>query len=128
MSVKLALLKSGEQVIADVGELVDDNGILHKYIFDNPYIVKFLTAEYLYENAVATEEEIDHKVSFCPWIPLTSDTRMAVTTDWVVTIVEPNEWIRNSYEAKMNQTTQGEVNDELPISPTELSSVEVLSE
>ena len=95
MSIKLALLKSGEQVIADIKELVDDSQKVVSLVFSNPYVVQFLTAELLYEDAEV--EEINHRVSFYPWLPLAIDKKMAVSSDWVVTIVEPNEWIKRSY-------------------------------
>ena len=38
MSIKIALLKSGESVIADIKELISDEKICG-YLFKNPYIV-----------------------------------------------------------------------------------------
>lgn len=125
MSIKLALLKSGEQVIADIKELVDDSQKVVSLVFSNPYVVQFLTAELLYEEAEV--EEINHRVSFSPWLPLAIDKKMAVSSDWVVTIVEPNEWIKRSYEQKMDSTTEGVVNPELPIS-ADYKNIEVLTE
>ena len=128
MTVKIALLKSGEQVIADIKELVDENEKLVRFVFTNPYVVDFLTAEYLNEEFLDNVEEVNHKVGFTPWIPLTSEKNIVVTVDWVISIVEPIEFVKESYESKMNKSTEGFVNKELPISPTELSSVEVLTE
>jgi len=39
MSVKLAVLKSGEHVIADIKELVDSNEKVVSLVFENPYVV-----------------------------------------------------------------------------------------
>jgi hypothetical protein len=130
MSIKLVLLKSGEQVITDVKELVDENQKVISLVFSNPYTVNLLTAELLLEGIFSEMEQIDHKVSFTPWIPLTSDKNIAVSTDWVVSIVEPNEWIKSSYEQKMNKSTEGVVNNELPIYPenNEYKNTEVLCE
>ncbi len=52
MSIKLAILKSGEHVISDVKELVADEK-LHGYLFQNAYTIdsrppEFLTEEHLY--------------------------------------------------------------------------------
>lgn len=127
MAVKLALLKSGEQVIADIKELVNDDGKVVTLVFTNPYVVQFLTAELLYEEISSEIEEINHRVSFSPWLPLSVDKNIAVPTDWIVTIVESNEWIKSSYEQKMNSTTEGVVNKELPISP-EYQNLEVITE
>ena len=40
MSVKLAILKSGEHIISDVKELVADEK-LHGYLFQNAYAVSY---------------------------------------------------------------------------------------
>jgi hypothetical protein len=107
MAVKLALLKSGEQVIADIMELVDENENVVSLVFTNPYIARLLTPELLMENSVRLNDEIEHKVAFSPWIVLSADKKMALDPKWVVTIVEPHEWIKNSYEEKMNATVEG---------------------
>ena len=107
MAVKLALLKSGEQVIADIMELVDENENVVSLVFTNPYIARLLTPELLMENSVRLNDEIEHKVAFSPWIVLSADKKMALDPKWIVTIVEPHEWIKTSYEEKMNATVEG---------------------
>ena len=108
MSIKLAILKSGEQVIADIKEYVDENQKTISLLFENPYIVKFLTPELLIESAVGNENEnVSHKVSFSPWIVMSEDKNMTVPPDWVVTIVEPIDWVKKSYQEKMNQSIDG---------------------
>lgn len=102
MAVKLALLKSGEQVIADIMELVNEEEKVVSLVFSNPYVARLLTSELLMENSVKLEEEVEHKVAFSPWIVLSADKKMALDPKWVVTIVEPHEWIKTSYEEKMN--------------------------
>jgi len=105
MAVKLALLKSGEQVIADIMELVDNDDKVVSLVFSNPYIARLLTPELLMENSVQLNDEIEHKVAFSPWIVLSADKKVAVDPKWVVTIVNPHEWIKSSYEEKMNAGT-----------------------
>jgi hypothetical protein len=105
MSVKLALLKSGEQVIADIMELVNEDDKVISLVFSNPYVARLLTPELLMENSVQLNDEIEHKVAFSPWIVLSADKKVAVDPKWVVTIVNPHEWIKSSYEEKMNSVT-----------------------
>ena len=108
MSIKLSILKSGEQIIADVKEYIDENQQVVSLLFTNPYIVKFLTPELLVENAIENREDTaNHKVSFSPWIIMSEDKSMTIPLDWVVTIVEPIEWVKKSYEEKMNQSIEG---------------------
>jgi hypothetical protein len=133
MTVKLALLKSGEQVISDIKELVNDDQKVLTLVFTNPYVVQFLTPELLYEEVENQMDEVNYKVSFSPWFPLSSDKVIPVSNDWVVSIVEPLEWIKTSYEEKMNKSVEGEVNDNLPTSPSTDSSkdynnIEILME
>jgi hypothetical protein len=105
MAVKLALLKSGEQVIADIMELVNEDDKVVSLVFSNPYIARLLTPELLMESSVQLTDEIEHKVAFSPWIVLSADKKMALDPKWIVTIVEPHEWIKKSYEEKMNAVT-----------------------
>jgi hypothetical protein len=113
MSVKLAYLKTGEQVLADIKELVDENEKVVSLLFSNPYIVKFLTPELLFEGYVNEfDNEVEHRVSFSPWIVLSADKDIPVNPDWVISIVEPIEWVKNSYIQKMNVSTSDGVVDE----------------
>jgi hypothetical protein len=100
MTIKLALLKSGENIISDIKELVNEDEKVVSLVFCNPYIVNLLTPQILYEESSIKEQE--HKVSFYPWIPLSKDKEMAVDPSWVVTIVEPQEMVKSSYISKMN--------------------------
>jgi len=105
MSVKLALLKSGDTVIADVKELVSDENICG-YLFKEPYIVR-IQPKLLIEG-LETDENSSTEVLFSPWIPLTSDTEIVVRPDWLVTIVEPHNEITELYGGRTNgQSDQG---------------------
>lgn len=109
MAVQLALLKSGEQVIADIMELVDENNNRKAYVFSNPYIARLLTSELLVEGGIGQfdeDGEVEHKVAFSPWIVLSQDKRVAVDPSWVVTVVNPHPWIKSSYENKMNDSLE----------------------
>ena len=98
MSIKLALLKSGETVISDIKELISEEKVCG-YIFENPQ--KVLT-----ERSIVLSEESDYdskiQVSLTPWIILTEDTQMLVTMDWVVTLVDPIQSLKKMYEEKLN--------------------------
>lgn len=132
MSIKLSILKSGEQIIADVKEYVDENQQVISLLFTNPYIVKFLTPELLVENAIENREDaVNHKVSFSPWIIMSEDKSMTVPLDWVVTIVEPIDWVKKSYEEKMNQSVDGLIKSDKSDSNqnfSEFKNLEVITE
>ena len=98
MSIKLALLKSGEQVIADAKELVSEEKV-RGYLFTRPH--KVISTQPM----LLTEEQQDDRsveVTLSPWIILSADTEVIVPTDWVVTIVEPIESVVKMYQEKTN--------------------------
>ena len=107
MSIKVALLKSGESVIADIKELVSDDNVCG-YLFENPHIISYLEPELLTEQT----ETSKLKISLIPWILITSDTKIPVRSDWVITMVEPIEDVKKIYEEKINESNQNNSVDE----------------
>ena len=101
MSIKVALLKSGESVIADIKELVSNDNICG-YLVENPHIISYLEPELLTEQT----ETSKLKISLIPWILITSDTKIPVRSDWVITMVEPIEDVKKIYEEKINESSQ----------------------
>tara|TARA_B100001094_G_C17728347_1_gene575345 strand:+ start:64 stop:411 length:348 start_codon:yes stop_codon:yes gene_type:complete len=99
MSIKLALLKSGETVISDIKELVSDDKICG-YLFKNPHVVGYRT-QFLTEEKDSTSNNLE--VSLTPWIIFSKDDRMPVPTDWIVTVVEPVTSLTELYEEKVNE-------------------------
>ena len=107
MSIKVALLKSGESVIADIKELISNDNICG-YLFENPHIISYLEPELLTEQT----ETSKLKISLIPWILITSDTKIPVRSDWVITMVEPIEDVKKIYEEKINESSQDNRVDE----------------
>ena len=99
MSVQIALLKSGETIIADVKELIAEEKVCG-YLFKNPHKLALTESMFLAEET----EEDSVGVTFSPWIVFTNDTEIPVRPDWLVTIVDPAKEIRNLYEEKVNGT------------------------
>ena len=99
MSVKLALLKSGETIIADIKELISEEKICG-YLFKDPHVLTLTESIYLAEQA----EDDSVGVTFTPWIMFTNDKEIPVRPDWMVTIVEPAKEIRKLYEEHVNGT------------------------
>lgn len=101
MSVKIALLKSNESVIADIKELISDDKVCG-YLFEHPHVVD-VRVPLLTE--VENDEDIRGKVevALTPWIILTEETKVPVAKDWIVSIVEPIKTIKEMYEEKVNE-------------------------
>ena len=109
MSVKLVMLKSGEDIITDVKELKSEEGIVG-YYFHNPLVVKMYHPEeptVLNEDGSSREYESKISVQFYPWIPLSEESRIPCSADWVVTIVEPVKNVKKLYQERVNGRDQG---------------------
>ena len=96
MSVKLGLLKSGEDVIADFQEMVVKEQVVG-YLARYPYVVK------LNKSDIPNEDEpVKVGLSFFPWMPLSKQTDIPIDPQWIVTLVDPVDEVKQSYEEKVN--------------------------
>ena len=98
MSVQLALLKSGEEVIADIKEFRNSDDELISYLFKDPYSIKIKTSQVLIEG----DSTPKHDVVYYRWMSLSKDSDIIVNKDWIVCITDPLDTIKQSYEEKMN--------------------------
>ena len=99
MSIQLALLKSGEEVIADISEFRQkETDILISYLFKKPYCIKIKTSQVLVED----ESRPKHELAYYKWMTLSKDNDIIVNKDWVVCITEPLDSVKKNYEDKMN--------------------------
>ena len=101
MTIKVLLLKSGEDVIADVKEMVSPDKKVIGYFLEKPCVVKMHNTENL------TPEQLDPKkperksefsVTMYPWMPIAKENTIPLATDWVVTMVTPVEKIYDMYK------------------------------
>ena len=101
MSIKLTLLKTGEQLISDMKELSEEGKDEPKaYLLENPHTVE------INEKQFVTEEEkkggdFGINVTLLPWIILSQDNQMIVPFDSVLTIVEPLNSVTQLYIDKL---------------------------
>lgn len=106
MTVKVILMKSGEDVITDAQELLDkeQQGIV-AYHLKNPYVMKLTSSQ-----VEGEEEETRTKfsVQYTHWAPLSKQREFLIPADWVVTIYDPHDSIVNDYNAKHGTTTTEE--------------------
>ena len=87
MTVKLVMLKSGEDIIADVKEIKSEEDVIG-YFFHDPLIVKMyspeepvvLSEEKGVESEHGTTKEISSKVgiTFYPWVPLAAEKKLSL--------------------------------------------------
>jgi len=103
MSVQIALLKSGEEVIADIKEFRDSDDNLVSYFFGEPHCIKIKTQEILIEAENAPPK---HELIFYKWMGLSKDKDIIVNKDWVVCIADPLDSIVESYERRNSGRNQ----------------------
>ena len=99
MTIKVLVLKSGEDVIADVQEMMSSSDQVIGYFLNKPCVVKIQ----------AKETNTDVSVRMHPWMPIARETMIPVSADWVVTMVTPVEKIQEMYENQV--LNDGKEND-----------------
>ena len=91
MTVKILLLKSGEDVISDVNEMVSPDDKVIGYLLKRPCVIKLLPK-------VSEGEKRETSISMYPWMPLAKEKDIPLPTDWVVTMVTPIEKVEKMYK------------------------------
>ena len=91
MTIKVLVLKSGEDVIADVQEMMSSENQVMGYFLTKPCVVKLQ----------AKETSSDVSVRMHPWMPFAREKMIPLSTDWVVTMVTPVESIQEMYEKQV---------------------------
>ena len=101
MSIKLTLLKSGEQLISDMKELVaDGQNQPHAYLLNNPHTIDINHKEFVTDDEKVSGD-FGINVSLLPWIILSKDKKMIIPIDSVLTVVEPLASVTQLYLDKM---------------------------
>ena len=99
MSIKLVILKSGEQLIAEAKELVNDEKEVKGYLLHKPHKVLTNTPLLLTEDQ---SNDSSVEVTLSPWILLSEDQEVVVQPDWVITVVQPLPSVIKMYKEKLN--------------------------
>ena len=105
MTVKLVLLKSGEDIVADVSEMVvgDENNEENPprvigYYLNRPCVIKMQDARNLPELQKGNEQKQGYSVSLFPWMPLSKEDKIPIPADWMITMVEPVTKLAQMYD------------------------------
>ena len=102
MAVKLLLLKSGEQVIADVKEMLvgdEESPKVVGYFLNKPCVVNIRIPG---RNSPSDAEKNNIQttslnISLFPWMPLAKEINVPISTDWVITMVNPEDKLNAIY-------------------------------
>ena len=108
MTVKILLIKSGEDVIADVKEMVSPDKKVIGYFLSKPCVVKLLPK-------TTDGNKRETSISMYPWMPLAEEKEIPLPTDWVVTMVTPIKKVETMYKEDVlngKTTNQTDSSDE----------------
>jgi|TARA_B100000035_G_scaffold43549_1_gene32531 hypothetical protein len=119
MSIKLLVLKSGEDVVADVQEMMVEDKVVG-YFLNKPCVVKMSNYTPIQdEETDENSQKNGFQVRFYPWVPLAKDPVIPLTLEWVVTMVEPMEKLTKlyveqilNYGKQRTETDQSDSTDE----------------
>ena len=118
MTIKLLVLKSGEDIVADVSEMmageegsIENPSRLIGYFLDTPVVVKLRNTTPLTDDEVDPDkpDKSQFSLSMYPWQPLSTETKIPIPTERVVTMVTPVEKIQEMYEKQV--LNDGKEND-----------------
>ena len=102
--IKLALLKSGEEVISEMKEMYASEQVVG-YILHNPCRAILTSPE------IRVDDDQEHEkqpvsIKLLPWMPLSKDEDIPIVADWVISIVEPQPKLKEMYEKAVSQYEQ----------------------
>ena len=100
MTIKVALLQSQQQVIAELKEIISEDKPV-AYLFTQPHLVEFNKFS-LSENE---NNQTSIEVSLSPWILASADKEIPIPINQVIALVEPLESIKKMYLEKTNGTS-----------------------
>ena len=108
MTVKILLLKSGEDVISDVKEMISPDDKVIGYFLSKPCVIKLLPKK-------SEGDKKETPISMYPWMPLAKEKEIPLPTDWVVTMVTPIKKVETMYKEDVlngKTTNQTDSSDE----------------
>ncbi len=111
MSIKITVLKSGEQIISDMKELMAE-GQEHAqaYLLNNPHTYVINEKQFITEDE-KKDGDFGIDVSLLPWLILSKDSQMIIPVDSVLTVVEPVNALTKLYQDKLDSFKMEEVDD-----------------
>ena len=115
--IKLVFTRDGDNIICDLQEAVDkETGQRQAYIMTIPYKVWIIDQPESPVN-METFEDQEVKIRYTPWNPFTIDQKIAITPDYVISVMEPSPSILQTYLANVRAKSgdQG-----APVTPTEV--------
>ena len=118
MTIKLLILKSGEEMISDINEMAvgeEDDQKVVGYFLRRPCLVKMKNPGVIDQEKNKTKAGFE--VSLIPWIALSEEEVIPIPADWLVTMVTPVKQLEKMYIEDVlsyGQDDQSDSTDEQP--------------
>lgn len=106
MSVKLAILKTGESIISDIKEGIHNDKLIC-YILENPCNV---TINGSYKISDKEEDLNKYSISLTRWPIFSKDTTVEISPESISTIVTPMDDLTELYETQVLGLKENEIN------------------
>ena len=107
MTVKLILLKSGENIISDVKEGFFEDKLVC-YLLENPCTVSVNGSYRVIGEDSSKENKVS--ISLVPWPSFSKETTVELIPDWIVTITNPKDELKLMYENEVLGIEKDETN------------------
>ena len=99
MSIKVAILNDGTQLLADVKEVLD--GESKQYLVIKPFEIIYTPEMTLKEDGGATDSTVK-KVGLKTWLEISQDDQFILNPTTVTTVCDPVSDLRGMYEDLTN--------------------------
>jgi hypothetical protein len=100
MSIKIAVVKTGAQIITKVEEMMMDEKVVG-YFFNKPCLIE-TTDPIINKKSGNTSFDIKLK----PWISLSKGNKFPVPLDWIVTFADPVDDLNLMYQTDVLKITE----------------------
>ena len=113
MTIKILVLKSGEDVIADIKEMMTPDNKVMGYLLTKPCVVKLVSTAPLpaEEDDPDNEHSSEVRIRMHPWTPLAKEKEIPLTSEWVVTMVTPIDKVLTMYKEQVLKNGQNNSTD-----------------
>lgn len=105
MTIKLIVLKNGENIISSVKEGFYQDRLIC-YVLENPCSVSINGTYKILDDETNSDEK--HSISLCTWPRLSSDKTIELVPDAVITIVDPIDDLKNIYTTQVLGSLENE--------------------
>ena len=99
MSIKVAILNDGTQLLADLKEVLDGDN--KQYMVIKPFEITYTPELILKEDNDETQSQVK-KVGLKTWLEISEDDTYIVNPDTVATVCEPLADLKSMYEDLTN--------------------------